>query len=204
VNKPNAEIDLKEINLILLNSKKLILSIVLFFVFASGYYLTNLKPSYLSEATLQIGRTNSFEQMQTAEDLIQYIENEFPIIHATYPENSQNGKLVTIKNLAKSEIDARSNLEKGINFVLKHHQALIDIEDQEIELIIKKQNQNNPIYSRFGSNSKMTKVISEVIITERKLSFSKYIFFSSFGGFLIAIFFVLIRNVSIYNNPNRG
>lgn len=203
MNKSNSEIDLKEISVIILNSKKLILFIVLFFLFSSIYYLTNLKSSYLSEVTFKIGRTNSFEQLETAGELTTAIENAFPIIRGSYPRNKHEGRTVTITNLAKSEFDARSNLEKGIKFVLKRHKALIDIADQEIELTIKKQNQNNPIYARFGSSSIMTKMTSEVIITERKVIFSKYIFFSSFGGFLIAIFFVLIRNVSIYNNPSR-
>ena len=49
------EIDLKEIFKILLESKKLIISIILIFTIASFIYSLSLKPSFISSTKLEIG-----------------------------------------------------------------------------------------------------------------------------------------------------
>ena len=68
------EIDLKEILKILLESKKLIISTLLFFTIASIIYSLSLKPSFESSTKLEIGyvTTNNVDRelIESTSDLI--------------------------------------------------------------------------------------------------------------------------------------
>ena len=74
------EIDLQEIAKILIESKKLIISTLLFFTIASIIYSLSLKPSFITSAKLEIGyittKNGDIEMIESASDFISNLKVE--------------------------------------------------------------------------------------------------------------------------------
>jgi hypothetical protein len=201
MNKLNSEIDLNKITLILFNSRKLIIinALVLTILFVLSFFWSH--PLYHSQALIKIGTTNSYNHIESKYEIIEELEQKFPRIKVKIFDDDHDH--IEVLSSSYSKTLAQRYIEKPIHFLLEKHKSIIDIDDNEIELILFTQLQNNPIYARHGSNSRKTKLISDIIVTQEKRNFLKEILLVYFGGIFISIFYVLIRDFSLYDSQKK-
>ena len=146
------EINLKEIFTILIESKKLIISTILFFTIASIIYSLSLKPSFLTSTILEIGYYETPDGneilIEEPSDLISdlkvlIMKNSDNKFNQNVSMNSFEGKLLNLETTSSSVEQNEKILKEIINYIDERHSSLaILITDQkknqisnEIEII---------------------------------------------------------------------
>ena len=128
------DIDLKKIFKILLESKKLIISIVLIFTITSFIYSLSLKPSFITSTKLEIGY---FEVDNGDRELIESPSNlisDLKVLIMKNPDNKFNqnvsmnsfeGKLINLKTTSSSAEQNENLLKEVIRHIDERHSKLV-------------------------------------------------------------------------------
>ena len=142
------EIDLKEIFKILLESKKLIISIILIFTIASFIYSLSLKPSYITSAKLEIGYVEKDNGDRKLIESTSNLISDIKILIMKNPDNinKQNLSMNSIeKNIIRLETSSSSAeqnkkfLTEIINYIGERHSKFLElVNDQQKGEISKK------------------------------------------------------------------
>jgi LPS O-antigen subunit length determinant protein (WzzB/FepE family) len=185
------EIDLKEILKILLESKKLIISTLLFFTIASIIYSLSLKPSFESSTQLEIGyvemNNGNRELIESTYDLI----SDLKVLTMKNPDdkfiqkvsmNSFENKIISLNTTSSSAEQNESLLTEIISYIDERHSNLaVLITDQkkhqisnEIDLIksklsfIKAKQLDSKQSKKLTINSKLESIKSELSFIKAK------------------------------------
>ena len=128
------EIDLKEIFKILIESKKLIISTLLFFTIASIIYSVSLKPSFETSANVEIGyvtlNNGARELIESPSDLI----SDLKVLIMKNPDdkfiqkvlmNSFEDKIINFETTSSSAEQNENLLTEIISYIGKRHSDFV-------------------------------------------------------------------------------
>jgi LPS O-antigen subunit length determinant protein (WzzB/FepE family) len=148
------EITLKEMFMLLINSKKLIITITLIITTLGAIYSFQKVPKYESSALIEIGQYDTFEEenilLESAPELIQNLNIVF--IHKSKDNESLSiktieGKLIKIKIHKFSIEEGKKTLDQIAKYIENRHSLLLSNSTQKAEnqLTYKIKSLNNQI-----------------------------------------------------------
>jgi LPS O-antigen subunit length determinant protein (WzzB/FepE family) len=142
------EIDFRKIIKILIESKKLLISTILFFTIASIIYSASLKPSFETSTNIEVGyisqNNNGIELIESLSDLSSYlkvllIKNPDGIFIQDVSINTFEDKIINLKTTSSSAEQNEILLTEVINYIDERHSGFVlllkDRISYEIDLI---------------------------------------------------------------------
>ena len=128
------EIDFRKIIKILIESKKLLISTILFFTIASIIYSASLKPSFETSTNIEVGyisqNNNGIELIESLSDLTSYlkvlkIKNPDGIFIQDVSINTFEDKIINLKTTSSSAEQNEILLTEVINYIDERHSGFV-------------------------------------------------------------------------------
>jgi capsular polysaccharide biosynthesis protein len=142
---PDDSLDLREIFKILLESKKILISTLLFFTISSFFYSLNLKPEFKSSTVIEIGYSEIPDGTQTLIENSSDIISDLKVLIMKNPDNkftqdvsinSLEGKLIILKTTSSSVEQNENLFTEMISYIIERHSnlAALSIDHQKNQI----------------------------------------------------------------------
>ena len=137
-NKPisyiqQGEIHIRELNNLLINSKKLIIVVTLFFSLIATIYAYSLKPNYEASSVIEVGFYNNTYILENPEEVANKLRTRFIEIPNQINGNnilqsvsSFGDRYISVKSISTSPDIAIKNIENVQQFLINDHQTKLD------------------------------------------------------------------------------